>query len=420
MTSRSVNRVIHVPRRFVRQEWGGTETTILQLCKAMLGKNVATEIYTSAALASSGSEEIGGVRVRRFGYFYPFLRMTAQLRDQMDRKGGNLFSFSLFWALLTCRGLDLIHLHTGKRLGGIIRTVARLRGVPYVVTLHGGVFDVPVAEQQAMLRPAQEAGFEWGRLLGALVGARRVLEDADAIICVGANEAAAAQRALPGKRVEMMPNGVDCAAFAQGDGPAFRATYGIAADRKLILCLSRIDYQKNQLSLVEALPQILTVEPNAHLLLIGPVTVPEYNARLQQRISDLDLGSQVTQLPGISFGDHQLYDAYQAADVFCLPSLHEPFGIVILEAWAAGLPVVAAKTGGITGFTADRDNVLWIDPSDPGSISTAVTELLTDSQLASRIAFAGRERARTQYDWGVIAQRLLRLYAELTVKGTAK
>ena len=84
-------------------------------------------------------------------------------------------------------GLDLIHLHTGKRLGAIGRHVARKRRIPYVVTVHGGVLDIPDKEFATYLSPT-EGCFEWGKLLGLLYGSRRVFDDADAIICVDASE----------------------------------------------------------------------------------------------------------------------------------------------------------------------------------------------------------------------------------------
>jgi glycosyltransferase involved in cell wall biosynthesis len=405
-------KVIHIPRRFVREEWGGTETMVLQLCRAMLSKGHQAIIHTSLALGVKRTETILDVPVRRHSYSYPFWGLSADAKHTLDKKGGNMLSLSLLWALLREKKVDVFHAHTGKRIGAVVRTVARLRGKPYVITLHGGYYDVPAGEAEKILDPLANT-IEWGKVFGALLGARRVLEDADAVLCVGENELQAARKALPGKRVELMPNGVDTAFFAEGDGKAFRHFQGIPPDRKLILCVSRIDYQKNQLALVEAMPEILKKEPDAHLLMIGPVTIQAYREKIDQAIFSLELGQHVTLLPGIPFADRQLADAFHAADVFCLPSLHEPFGIVILEAWASGLPVVAANVGGIPSFTNDGENLLLFNPEQPAQIAAAINRVFDDKSLAEKLSVNGKNRARERYDWSVISEQLMALYTEL-------
>ncbi|KAA6183171.1 glycosyltransferase family 4 protein [Thiohalocapsa marina] len=405
-------KIIQVPRRFVLSEWGGTETTILQTSRALQQAGHEAAIFTSLALSDQRRESIAGVPVRRFPYSYPFFGLSAADRRDMDRKGGNLLSLSLLLGLLREPGVDILHAHTGKRVGGLVRTAARLRGIPYVVTLHGGFFAVPKGEMEQMLAPIRNT-FEWGRAFGALLGARRVLEDADAVICVGGDEYAAAKARLPDKRVELIPNGVDCDAFAQGDAAAFRAAHGIAPERRILLCVSRIDYQKNQIGLVEALARVTGPIPQAHLVLIGPVTVAGYRDRLMARIEELGLGDRVTLVPGLRPDDPLLAGAYHAAEVFCLPSLHEPFGIVILEAWAAGRPVVASRVGGIPSFTQDGDDILLAEPGDSADLAARLLQVLQDQPLAARIAEAGRIKARRDYAWSAIAARLLEIYREL-------
>jgi glycosyltransferase involved in cell wall biosynthesis len=405
-------KIIQVPRRFVADAWGGTETTILETSRALRRLGDEVQIFTSLALSETGREDIGGVPVRRFRYRYPFLGLSPQARADMDSKGGNLLSLSLLWALLREPGVDLFHAHSGKRLGAAVRTAARWRGIPYVVTLHGGHFVVPEGEMGQMLAPLAGT-FEWGRVAGMLLGSRRVLEDADAVLCVGADELEAARRALPGQRVELMPNGVDAAAFAEGDGAAFRAAHAIPPERRILLCISRIDYQKNQLALVDALAGLLPTHPDLHLVLIGPVTVRGYHQRLITAVRERALDERTTLVPGLRADDPMLKNALHAAEVFCLPSLHEPFGIVILEAWAAGLPVVASRIGGIPSFTRDGIDLLHSDPADADSLAAAVGRLLDEPGLARRLALAGGDKARREYDWRVISERLRAFYGEL-------
>lgn len=404
--------VVHVPRRFVADEWGGTETTILESCRQLQEMGHESRIFTSKALCPDPRENMSGIEVRRFSYSYPFWGLSAEARRDMDKKGGNLLSLSLFSALIREKGIDVLHAHTGKRMGGIVRTVARMKRIPYIISLHGGVVDVPAEEQNEMLKPL-EGAFEWGRAAGALLGARRVLEDAAAIVCVGRNEQAAVARQYPGKRVVCLPNGVDANRFAKGNGESFRSAYGIPHDARVLLNVSRIDYQKNQLALLEAFARLRRQHSDLHLVLIGPVTVESYGRKLNDFISDNRLEACVTLIPGLPGGSEELRDAYHAADIFCLSSRHEPFGIVILEAWAAGLPVVASEVGGIPGFTRDGHDVLHADPDVPASFAAAINSLIIRPEQAARLSANGQWRAVNEFDWSMVTRRLESLYREV-------
>ena len=404
-------RVIQLPRRFVRSHWGGTETVILETSRCLLASGHHTEIFCPCALTRQRSETVEGIRVRRFGYFYPYLGLTAAAREQMDLKGGNLFSFSLMRALRRFPNLDLIHLHTGKRLGAEGRHVAAARRIPYVISLHGGVYDVPAGEAGAWTAPAR-GSLEWGKALGWWVGARRVLDQAAAIICVGRKEMEEAQRRHPGRKVVHLPNGVDAARFAAGDGKRFRARHGIPPSAFVILVMGRIDPQKNQRLAVRLLAALSAQQPNAHLLLIGPVTNPAYEAELAADIAEHSLGSRVTLIRGIDTHDPDLVNAYHAADLFLLPSVHEPFGIVILEAWAAGLPVIASNVGGVPAFVADGEDGLLCPSGDLERLTQLARQLISDRDARCRLAHAGRTKAAAEYGWDRITQRLVGIYEE--------
>ena len=405
-------RIVHVPRRFVADEWGGTETVILEISRQQQRAGGDPEILTSMALASRREEEIGGIPVRRYDYTYPFFGLSRDDRAAMDKKGGNLLSLSLFSALLTRPQVRLFHAHALKRLGGEVRTAARLRRKPFVVTLHGGVFDVPEAERQQMMRPIANKP-EWGKVFGALFGSRRILEDADQVICVGAGELEKARGQLGHDRIAYLPNGVDSRRFATGDGAAFRKKHQISSEAFVILNISRIDPQKNQAMLLDAFSEFVREQPTAVLVLIGPETQPDYAAALRQTIADRRLGSSVRLLPGLRNDDPMLVQAYHASDVFVLPSRHEPFGIVALEAWSAGKAVLANHVGGLRALIRDGENGLFISPGaegNAGELAQRLRALVRDPGLRQRLGEAGRAEAVGRYDWSRVASELESLY----------
>jgi len=330
----------------------------------------------------------------------------------MDLKGGNLFSVALYRHLIREPALDLVHLHTGKRLGGIGRTVARKRNIPYVISIHGGMIDVP-AEEAATWTAPTAGTLEWGKVLGMLVGSRRVLDDADAIICVDSNETEKMQQRYPRKRVEFLPNGVDPAPYRKGDGARFRDEHGIPPEQKIVLNVSRIDPQKNQRLAVEVLGRLRADGENVKLVLIGPVTNAGYHASLEADIRDKGLGEHVLLIPGLPPGSQSLYDAYAAADAFLLTSVHEPFGIVILEAWASGTPVAAASVGGVPAFTHDGRDILRFESNDAAAATEQVQTILRAPQTAAALVEAAGRLVEEKYHWNTITGQLAQLYEDL-------
>ena len=405
--------IIQIPRRFVVSHWGGSETFVAEVSRRLADHGFDVNIFTSKALSTTTREEYRGVPIRRFPYFYPYLGLSAQAKSLLDQKAGNLFSFSLLWALLFRKDLDLIHLHTGKRMGGIARLCARIRRIPYIISLHGGNLAVPEEERGTWVEPTRGL-FEWGKLLGLLVGSRRVLTDASAIICVGRDEYDAMVTRYPDSYIEYLPNGVDIERFTAGDGKAFRERYGIPQDRFVCLTMARLDVQKNQLGLIRQLPILLEKNPVIHLLLIGPATNREYADSLTREAQQLGVADHITIIEGLPYQGTELVDAYKASSCFVLPSLHEPFGMVVLEAWANGLPVAVSQRGGLASLVTQESTGLFFDPqSDPAeqnSIAMVVARLSKDRDLAKTLGEAGREEAEASYSWDSITVRLETIY----------
>lgn len=404
--------IIHVPRRFVANEWGGTETVVLEISKQQRAAGFHPHIITSMALAERNHDEISGIPVDRFPHVYPFFGLSAADKAAMDKKGGNLLSLSLLRALIKQPDVRLYHAHALKRLGGSVRTAARWNKKPYVVSLHGGIFDVPAAELSDLTKPI-EGKIEWGKPFGALLGARKVLDDADHVICVGDSEAQKAKATLPHDRVSYLPNGVDCQRFTTGDGQRFRKHFGIASDAFLVMNISRIDSQKNQLGLLEAFARFHATTPHARLVMIGPETQPAYGDQLRAFIQNNGLQDVALMIPGLNNDSGLLIDAYHAADAFVLSSRHEPFGIVVLEAWCAGRAVIVSRVGGLQTLVRDGETGFFFDPDSPEAATQLAGHLTTlhrDPALRERLGQAGRAEATAHYDWSRIGERLEGIY----------
>ena len=408
---KTATRIVHVPRRFTTSDWGGTETVLAELLRRQRAGGGQPEIHTSLALSDRRRETWQGIEVFRYPYCYPFFGLTPDQRRQMDKKGGNLLSFSLFGGLCLRRGVRLFHAHALKRLGGEVLSAARVRRKPLVVTVHGGVFDVPPAEM-AQLMAAQQGKFEWGRGFGALFRSHRVLAAADAVICVGHSEYERARAELGHERIHLLGNGVDASRFAAGDGARFRDRHGLPRDARVLACISRFDPQKNQRLLVEAFDLLAARHPDLHLLLAGPATLADYVRELDARIAASPHAGRIRRLGALDPTAAEIADAFAATDVFVLPSRHEPFGIVVLEAWSAGCPVVVAEVGGLRHLVRDGENGLFFAPGDGAQCAARIGELLDDPARRARLGAAGRTLACEAYSWEQFAAKTERIYQQ--------
>lgn len=408
-TMKELKKVVQVVRRFAPETWGGTENVVLHLSQGLAAQGVASPVFCTAMLARPGADAVGGVPVRRFRYCFPWLGLTEEAKARLRLKGGSPLSLPLFFALLRERHVSVIHTHVQHRLGGMARTAALLKGIPYVVSLHGGHFTLPGEQIDQMMEPFKGKA-EWGKLFGWLLGSRRVLNDAAAIVCVGQSEYDEVRRRFPFKNVFHVPNGVEVGRFAAADGALFRDRFGYASDEKIVLCVSRIDYQKNQLGLVRAFAAFAATHPDHRLALVGPATVEAYRDAVLAEAGRLGLGERVRLLGGLRPDDPLLVSAYKAAEFFVLPSLHEPFGIVVLEAWAAGLPVLASRVGGIPGFATDGVDIRLAEPGSEAELAARMAELADDGRLRTDLACRAFDEVAAHYDWPKATARLKEIY----------
>lgn len=410
-------KTAHIIRRFSFEEWGGTESVVWNCAKNLNAQGDPVEILATKALSPVAEEEHEGVVIRRFPYFYPYFSVLGEKWRTLDKKGGNPYVPGLL-KYLKKSDFDLFHCHAMGRIAGTVRQASLAKKVPYVLSFHGGCFDVPETELQEMLRPLRGT-LRYGAVLDRLIGLRHdPLKDASGVLCVGRNELAPTRERYPGKLVEYLPNGVEVSHFRTPAAFEFRERYGIPARRKMMLSVSRIDYQKNQISLLEPLLRLTKKGEDWHLVLIGPATSKWYYEKLTRLVAQGGLMDRVTIIPGLGPDSPALPAAYQTADLFVLPSQHEPFGIVVLEAWSAGVPVLVSKVGGLRYLVEENVTGFFCDPAKGEEFAALASRICSAEarELREKVIRNAGLLVEQEYSWKTICQRLLAFYTEVKAR----
>ena len=223
---------------------------------------------------------------------------------------------------------------------------------------------------------------------------QRVLDRLSARVAVSPLAAEALQRYFTAG-FTVIPNGVDCARFAAG-----RPRPELAG-RTNVVFVSRLEPRCGLPALVDAM-RLLPRSLGARLVVVGDGPL---RAAYEARAEGLDVvfaGAQSAQVP----------DFYASATVVCVPFAIASFGITLLEAMAAGRPLVASDIAGFRTVMTDGAEGRLVEPGSPRAIASALEAMLSSEVQRARYAEAGRETAR-RYDWPLVARRIAATYAEV-------
>jgi glycosyltransferase involved in cell wall biosynthesis len=310
------------------------------------------------------------------------------------------------------RGLSVIHTHTLGRIAGVGLTVARSKKIPFVITIHGGLYDLPESMNRSFNGPRND-GWEWGKAFGLMLRARRVLDYADAVLTCNPREAELVRERHPGRIVLVQPHGVRAQLYETDHRAAAREAFPAIRAREVLLSVGRIDPVKNQQWLVAEMPTLLARHPNALLVLAGACTDEAYGAALEKQIAALGLGERVLLTGKLPPADPRLIGLMQAARVAILPSISETFGLVILEAWAAGTPAISSRTSGASALIEHGKTGWLFDLQRPEQFHSAVDTVLRQHDVVPAVAAAARTRVIADFDTRVLSARLKTLYEHL-------
>jgi 1,2-diacylglycerol 3-alpha-glucosyltransferase len=291
---------------------------------------------------------------------------------------------------------DLVHIQTPFLAHYQGLRLARHLGLPCVATYHTFFEEylhhyVPLLPRRLMRAAARRFS-------------RRQCNALDALVVPSAAMEEVLDRYGVRRPISIIPTGIDLDAFRGGDGTSFRRAHRIPAARPTALYVGRVAFEKNIEFLLQAVRAVRSALPDVLLVVAGEGPAQR---SLQRSVDRLGLGEQV-RFVGYLSRRHALLDCYRAADVFAFASQTETQGLVLLEAMALGVPVVATAAMGTRDLLADGRGVLVARP-EVADFADKLRRVLTDAALRARLSAEGEECAR-RWSSAAMASRLVKFY----------
>lgn len=281
----------------------------------------------------------------------------------------------------TLKKLDLqvIHTHSPFLLGKLGAKYAKRNNIPLVTTYHTlyeqyTTHYVPFARSISS-KVVKKYTIDYCNECDLVVAPTNIIKDG--IISGGVKTP-----------VEVIPTGVDLDEYSKGDPSLLRQQLGKGPDTHILLSVGRLGYEKNIDFLLRAFQKILSFKPNTHLVLAGG---GPQQSEFQQLAKDLGIDRYVTfagMLPR-----HKLVNAYLGADLFVFASVTETQGLVIGEAKAAGLPVVAVDANGVSEMVKHGEDG-YLTPCREDLFSKSVLEILDNESLRRNMAVRALKNAQ--------------------------
>ena len=295
---------------------------------------------------------------------------------------------------LAARRIDLLHTHSFRpnlygRLAGVLH---RPRGLKVIAHYHN------------------QYDNKWDRDPATLTLEQQLAEHSDAMVAVSKSvRRHVAERLQVDKaRIELVSNGVEVRHFQGVDREQARRAFNVDPGQITVGLVGRICEQKGQEDLVEAALDLCQTNRRALFLMAGTIEDRGLKDRLVQRIEGAGRAHQIRFIGHVI----DMPTLYAAIDMLVAPSRWEGFGLMLIEAMAAGLPVVASRVGAIPEVVSEGETALLVPPHHPDALAAALADLMRHPERRAQLGQAGQRRAE-RFSWQRAGEQLDNLYGAL-------
>lgn len=329
---------------------------------------------------------------------------------------------AVFQTLSTCIHMnaeevdaDVVHCHTWyAQFAGIVAKLCY--GIPLVITTHS----------LEPLRPWKREQLGRGYEASSWVE-KTAIEMADAIVAVSEETKVDVLKYfnVDEDKVKVIYNGINLQQYVVTDKTSTLEEYGIDQSKPFVLFVGRITRQKGIIHLVNAIKYI---DPDTQIVLCaGAPDTPEIGKEMEDSVNEVKKTRENVIWIDVMLDKPAVIQLYSHADVFCCPSIYEPFGIINIEAMACETPVVASAVGGIKEVVVHGETGILVpleqqeeapfEPKNPDKFSRdladGINSVTRDKSLSLTMAKNGRKRVEESFDWVAIAKQMEALYKSL-------
>ena len=406
MRKNRLPNVLVLATTFPRWENDSEPAFVYNLSKRLAAKGFNITVLAPGAPDALSYEEMDGLKVYRFSYFYPkkfqkvcydggaLPNLKSSWLAKIELPFFLLFQFFHIGWIIKKDKIDMIHCHWIAPQGFFCAVFQRIFKIPLILTSHAGdVFSLnnPILKRIGKFTISQS------------------------LFCI-ANSNATQQAMLAISNeitpVKIIPMGVDLDVFnGQCHDQNIKKKYNITGP--LLLAVGRFAEKKGFKYLIEAMPLILAKYPETKLLIIG---FGPLGKSLKDLAVKLKIDNSVI-FPG-KMSSPDLAKYLTVSDIFIGPSIvddsgdTEGLGVVFLESLASKTAVVASRVGGITDFIVDQETGLLVEQKDPEDIAEKIIRLINDKGLRNKIAVNGKKVVEDKFSWEKIVDQYLYVYKQ--------
>jgi glycosyltransferase involved in cell wall biosynthesis len=368
---------------------GGVAVHASELAAALQRKGHEVHVFTRMGYGQNHYELIDGVHYHRC----PFSLNSDFVEEVNDMCRSFVYHLYKTEDYMGAH-FDIVHAHDWLAANAMI-WIKQGRGRKGIMTIHSTEFgrcgNNFYGGRSAVVREIERAGTYW----------------ADSVMTVsnGLKNEVMWMYEVPWWKISVGYNGVNLHHFDGWLDPfEVKKQYHIGPMDPTVLFCGRIVFQKGPDLLIMAIPYILRHYPDAKFIMVGDGEMRAHVEWLAHRMGV----AHATRFAGFKTG-WELSNLFKACDVVCVPSRNEPFGIVVLEAWSAGKPVVASKNGGPDEYVWHEVNGLKVYAT-PESIAWGIGTLFTNFEWARWMGGNGRTAVEAAFTWDAVANQVLEVY----------